>query len=120
MAGAADHFVGAFHRLDRHDRLVLHRDRLADVERRDGVGHPVAELEILLLVLGRRPLWSARRPARAAAAAATVESISSMPLLVQHVGHRANQAVGVLRRQLLQDAENGEVRDDAAGRSWCA
>ena len=38
-AGARDDLVGAFHRLDGDDRLVLDGDRLADVERRDGVGH---------------------------------------------------------------------------------
>ncbi len=30
-----DHFVGAFHRLDRHHRAILHDDRLTDVEPRD-------------------------------------------------------------------------------------
>ena len=54
VAGTADDFVGAFHRLDRDHRLVLDGDRLADVERGNRVGHPVAELEVgaLLLVGG--------------------------------------------------------------------
>ena len=53
MPGAPNHLVGAFHRLDGHHRQVLDRDRLADVEPRNRVGHPVAELEVLLLLVGR-------------------------------------------------------------------
>ena len=54
MPGAANHFVGPFHRLDGNDRLMLHRDRLADIERRYRVRHAIAELEILLLLPGGR------------------------------------------------------------------
>ena len=67
LAGAADHRVGPFHRLDRDHRLVLHDDRLADVERRDGVGHAVAEGEVLELLGDRRPRGSACPPWPAAA-----------------------------------------------------
>ena len=59
--------VGAFHRLDGHDRLVLDHDRLADVERRDGVRHAVAERDVLQLFRRWATRWSARRPAPAAA-----------------------------------------------------
>ena len=52
--GAADHLVGALHRLDRDDRLVLDRDGLPDVERRNRVGHAVAEFEVRALLVRRR------------------------------------------------------------------
>ena len=54
LAGAADHGVGPLHRFDGDDRLVLDDDRLADVERGDGVRHPVAEGKILELLRRRR------------------------------------------------------------------
>ncbi|MEZ5284463.1 MAG: hypothetical protein R2712_06575 [Vicinamibacterales bacterium] len=46
--------IGPLH-VDRHDGLMPDRDRLADVEARNGVGHPVAELQIACLVGRRRP-----------------------------------------------------------------
>ena len=58
LSGARNHFVGAFHRLDGHDGAVLHGNRLADIETGNRVGHLVAELEILLLFLGRRRVGS--------------------------------------------------------------
>ena len=63
----ANHLVGAFHRLDRDDRLVLHGDRLANVQAGNRVGHPVAEVEILPLLVCRRPLSSSRPRRRASA-----------------------------------------------------
>ena len=67
MPGAGNHFVGPFHRFDGDDRLMLDRDRLPDVQRRDCVRHAVAELEVLLLLVGRAPASSARLAAPAAA-----------------------------------------------------
>ncbi len=49
LPGARDHFVGAFHRLDRNHGAMLHGDRLADVEPGNRVGHLVSEREVLLL-----------------------------------------------------------------------
>ena len=46
---------------------MLHGDRLADVERRNGVGHAIAELEILLLLAGRATPREHAAAARAAA-----------------------------------------------------
>ena len=81
VSGAPDHFVGPLHRLDRDDRLVLDGDRLTDVERRDGVSHPVAEREVLALLVRRRARRSACPRRRAAAA-----------------GTRSNRAARSLRR----------------------
>ena len=53
VSGSRNHFVGAFHRFDGHDGAVLHRNRLADIEAGDRIGHLVAELEILLFFFGR-------------------------------------------------------------------
>ena len=51
MTRPADHLVGPFHRLDGDDRLVLHGDRLADVERGNGIGDAIPELEVRALPL---------------------------------------------------------------------
>ena len=79
VTGAADHFVGAFHRLDGNDGLVLDRDRLPDVERRNSVGHAVAECEVVVLLFDRG-LRSVSVPAPASSGCRNaVESSSSMP-----------------------------------------
>ena len=79
VPGPADHFVGPFHRLDRDDGLVLHGDRLADVERGDRVGHPVAEREILRAPRSFGARRSARPRGRAAARGTPSSRCSSMP-----------------------------------------
>ena len=90
-----------FHRLDGDDRLMLDGDRLSDVEAGDHVGHSVAELEVLLLVVGRRALrqhagaGQQRRQQRR-----RVDQLD--PVVAQHVGDGADQAIGVSRGQLLQ------------------
>ena len=48
--------------LDGHDRLVFHGNRLTDVERRNRVGHAIAELEVLLLLLRRGAPGQHARP----------------------------------------------------------
>ncbi len=103
--------VGAFHRLDGDDRLMLHRDRLPDVQRRDRVGHAVAELEILLLLAGRRPsrqhAWfrEQRRDERRG-----VDELDAV--VAQHGGHGADQTVGVPPAQLGEDGKQRRVRND--------
>ena len=76
---STQHLVGAFHRLDRDDRAVLHGDRLADVERRDGVSHAIAELEVRLF-LGRQGRGRSACPVVAnSGCSSSVESMSVMP-----------------------------------------
>ena len=80
LAGARDHRVGAFHRLDGDDGRRFHGDGLADVEAGDGVGDAVAELEIGALLVGGRALASARLRGRAAARETRSSRAASMPL----------------------------------------
>ena len=79
VPGAANHLVGAFHGLDRDDRLVLDRDRLADVEAGDRVRHAVAEVEVRALLVGRRPRAEHALARQQRRSGTTVESSSSMP-----------------------------------------
>jgi hypothetical protein len=112
MARPSDHFVGPFHRFDGDDGLMLHGNRLADVERRNGVGHAVPEREILLFILGRcAPGDDAATREQRLNQRRGVQQLDAV--VAQHVGHRTNQAVGILRRQLPQHAEERQVGDDA-------
>ena len=93
---------------------MLHRDGLADVERRNRVRHPTAELEVLLLVLGRLALRQhAGTRQQRLDERRRVHQLDAV--VVEHAGDRANEAVGVLRRELPQHAEKGEIGNDAAG-----
>ncbi len=79
VAGTGDHFIGAFHRLDGHHRLVLDGNRLADVEPGNHIRHAIAELEVVPFLLGRRRA-SVSTPGRASSGVrSVVESMSSMP-----------------------------------------
>ena len=105
-------FVGAFHRLDRHDRLVLHGDGLADVERGDRVRHPVAEREIRALLLGRRARGQhavARQQRREERG--RIEQLDAV--VAHHVGHRGDQRVGVARLEPRQHRQQRQVGNDA-------
>ena len=113
LAGARDHRVGAFHRLDGDDGRRLDGNRLADVEAGDGVGHPVAELE----VAAARPR-SARarsaRPSRASSGARNaVESISSMPWSRSTSATPEMSRVGVPRLAAASARQQRQVGHDA-------
>ena len=111
LSGARDHRVGALHRLDGDDRRGLHRDRLADVEAGDRIGDAVAELEIRLLVVGRR---RARQHARAREQRREerrrVQQLDAV--LAQHVGDAGDERVGVLGLEPHQHAEQRHVGHD--------
>ena len=112
MPRAGDHLVGAFHRLNRHDGLVLHGNGLADVEPGDLVRYPVAEREVLLLFLGRRPSRQhAGRREQRREERGRVHQLDAV--FAQHVGDRADDAVRVSRHQLAQDLRHRPVRCDA-------
>ena len=113
VAGAGDGFVGALHRLDRHDRLMLHGDRLSDVEAGNRVGHAVAELQVLPLRLVRRAIaqLSLARQQR-------LEELRGVdqlnPALAHQVRHRADQRIGVEPLQLAHQRHRRHVGDEAA------
>ncbi len=112
MSGAADHFVGALHRLDGDDRLVLDRDGLPDIEAGDDVSHLVAELEVTLLVLSRRTLGQHAGPGQQRRQQrGRVDQLDAV--LAQDVGDGTDQAIGVSRRELAQHRDERHVRDDA-------
>ena len=99
LPGAAQHLVGALHRLDRDDRAVFHRHGLADIEGGDGVGHAVAELR-------RRPAprpTVARAVERAGPGQQRLQQFGRVDerdaVVGQHVGDGGNQRVGVPRLQ---------------------
>ena len=105
VAGAADDLVGAFHRLDGDDRLVLDGDRLADVERGNRIGHPVAELEVGALLLVGRTLAQHPRPGEQRREKhGRVQQFD--PFVAHHVGDRGDQGVGVAR---LEAGEHGRA-----------
>ena len=99
IAGARDHLVGALHRLDRDDRLVLDGDRLADVQRRRS----------------RRPCDSRSRDPSAVPRSARARSSTPAPRQqrlqqrrrieqldapsLHDVGDRGNERIGVARTQ---------------------
>ena len=113
LAGAGDHRVGAFHRLDGDDGRRLHRDRLADVEAGDR----------------RRPSDSRTRgppaprrsararvstPARASSGVEERGRVEQLDAVVaQHVGDRGDERVGVPRLAAAS------ARRAASGRARC-
>ena len=114
MAGAGDHFVGAFHRLDGHDRLVLHRDRLADVERRRSRRPCGSRTRSPSAPPRSARARSARRRSASSGVRNAVESISSMPWSRSTSATAPMMPSVFLRRQLRQHREQRHVRDDAA------
>ena len=113
VAGARDGFVGAFHGLDRDHRLMLHGDGLADIEAGNGIGHAIAELEILALRLVRRAIaqLSLAREQRLEKRR-RVEQLDAA--LAHQVGDRADQRVGVEPLQLAHHRQRRQVGHEAA------
>ena len=113
LPGAADHLVGPFHRLDRDHRLVLHGDRLADVERRRS----------------RRPCGSRTRNPRAPRSLGARSVSTPSPgeqrleerrrvqqldaLVAHHVGDRRNQRIGVARLEPGEHRQQRQIGHDA-------
>jgi hypothetical protein len=113
VPGTPDHFVGPFHSLDGDDGLMLDGDRLSDVEPGDDVGHAIAELEVLSLVVGRRALRQHARPCQQRRQER--RRVDQLDPVVLHDGRDgSNQAIGVSRGQLLERRDEREIRDDAA------
>ena len=97
LAGARDHRVGPFHRLDRDDRRPLDGDRLADVERRRSRrrcgsrtrNRPAPRRSARARV--RTPVARQQRRQKGG----RVEQLDAV--VAQHVGDAGDQRVGVLR-----------------------
>ena len=112
MTGAANHLVGAFHRFDGHDRLVLDGDGLADVERGNRVRHPVAELEVgAFPLVGRAIAEHALAGEQRRQEHRRVEQLD--PLVFHDVRHRGDQRIGVPRLEAPEHRQQRQVRDDA-------
>ena len=110
MTGAGDHFIGPFHRLHGNDRLMLDRDCLANIQAGDRVRHPVAELEVLLFCLRRRPTreHACTCEERLQQSGRIYQLDTPLP---EHVRHRADQAVGIsdVRRSSFRNVRSGII-----------
>ena len=113
-ARARDRRVGAFHRLDRDDRAVLHDDRSARRRRRRSRRRRGSRT--------RSPPASRRSgcacvstPGRATQIGQQRRRVHQRDAVVlQHVGDGGDQRVGVLRLQPRQHRQQRQVRHDAA------
>ena len=111
-AGARDHVVGALHGLDGDDGASLHHDRLADIEARYRVRHPIAEGEVVELV--RR--WRAPRQRTGPGEERLEEhgGIEKLDAIVPHdVRHRSGESIGVPGAEACEHGQQCQVGDDA-------
>ena len=113
VTGAGDGLVGAFHRLDRDHRLVLHGDRLADVEAGNRVRHAIAELQVLALGFARRAL--AQLPLAGQQRLQELRRVDQLDAALAHqVGDGGDQRVGVHALEPAQQRQRGQVGHEAA------